>query len=577
MLGFLNPVKTTAVDPFTDVLAADLFWRNVPRSDPITAQKAVCGALADLVARDRPDMGRLRALLALDRHARALVDALLVNYVGGNPQPSSVEMPSWQAAFELCRSFGRAHGQFLRSMRENPQFKGWRELLPGVTLRLFQHRQIELLLRPFVDERSTRFSWKELHETYRFAQSCGVLHATLPISRCHAPDREETTLEREYIQVLTQDLMNEGHFPPHDAFRASQSLPRWCREAALASHKLRGAEHGFVVDLGGDAGLARSTREAPGTCLGFDTTPVLASIRSEMASLRDASGSTGRGSPFRRGRQLRLLGKASLLCAPERPVIARRGERKPAALTVDVAIGLSQILSKLRNKPEGGAAAPRPAIATSDGETITGLDGFTMFPKTGFGGPSTVMQSPTPALDAGPPPLTMVDRSDSGCRLHGPTSAANPIVPGVLIAFRENAASPWTLAVVRRVKKRMAGKRIEIGVEYVGSDPRRIVVVVPDSDARPDRPAGSEQPRFAALFLPESAAHPVLPIKTLIMPMREHAPGDRLSVRSRAAVYTIRLKEPLEEQAEFVWLPFDILDRWLKNEPASAAVMAELR
>ena len=109
--------------------------------------------------------------------ARALVDALLVNYAAGNPQPPAIEIPSWQAAFELCWSFGRAHGQFLRSMRDNPQFQGWREHLPAVALRLFQHRQIELLLRPFVDERSTRFPWKELHEAYRFAQACGVLHA----------------------------------------------------------------------------------------------------------------------------------------------------------------------------------------------------------------------------------------------------------------------------------------------------------------------------------------------------------------------------------------------------------------
>ena len=148
----------------------------------------------------------------------------------------------------------------------------------------------------------------------------------------------------------------------------------------------------------------------------------------------------------------------------------------------------------------------------------------------------------------------------------GRRSAANPIMPGVLIAFREDPAAPWTLAVVRRVKKRLAGKRIEIGVEYVGRDPRRIVVVVPDSDASPDRPAGSEQPRFAALYLPESATHPVLPIKTLVMPARGLASGDRLSVRSRAAVYTIQLKESLEEQSDFVWSPFDVLDRWLKDE-----------
>jgi len=40
-------------------------------------------------------------------------------------------------------------------------------------------------------------------------------------------------------------------------------------------------------------------------------------------------------------------------------------------------------------------------------------------------------------------------------------------------------------------------------------------------------------------------------------------------VRSRRSVYTVRLKEPLEEQSDFIWSPFEILDRWVKDEPAS--------
>ena len=59
-------------------------------------------------------------------------------------------------------------------------------------------------------------------------------------------------------------------------------------------------------------------------------------------------------------------------------------------------------------------------------------------------------------------------------------------------------------------------------------------------------------------------------MKTLVLPARGLAPDDRLSVRSRSSIHTIQLKEPLEEQAEFIWSPFEILDRWLKDEPAPA-------
>ena len=258
-----------------------------------------------------------------------------------------------------------------------------------------------------------------------------------------------------------------------------------------------------------------------------------------------------------------------MLCAPERQVISRRGERKPVALTVEVVAGIAQILRNLRDRPQGAfIAAPRLAAGIED-ITITAFGGFAeipagVYPNDG----STVTQWSTRAVDATRPPMTMVDRSDSGCRLHGPTGDASPITPGALIAFRDGAASPWTLGVVRRVKRRLGGKRVEIGVEFVGNDPRRIIVAAPDSAARP---ASGESSRCAALYLPRSTEHPVLPIKTLVLPARRFAPEDLLTLRSSTAVYTVRLKEPLEEQGDFLWSPFEIVERSAAEEPVPAA------
>ena len=169
----------------------------------------------------------------------------------------------------------------------------------------------------------------------------------------------------------------------------------------------------------------------------------------------------------------------------------------------------------------------------------------------------------------------MVDRSESGCRLHGPTLNSNPLIPGTLIAIREESASPWTLGVVRRVKKRFAGKRAEIGVEYLGRDPRRVIVVGPEVEsttAAAGPPAGAP-PRFAALYLSGTAKHPVLPMKTLVLPVRGLVPNDRLSVRSRTDAYTIQLKEALDEQVEFIWSPFTILEH-RQTETATATATA---
>ena len=562
MFGFLTPVGKEVLGPLTNAAAAEMFWRTLPRDDPVAAQKSVCAALADPVALGSPGMDELRALLALDQRAGMLVDRLLVNCVIRNPQSPSLKTQSFQAAFELCRSFGQTHGQFLRSMRDRSA--RWREYLPYVALRLFQHRQMELMLRPFAVERSIWFSWKELHEAYRFAQSSELLHDELPINRRDSASALGTTLEREYIHVLLQELMNGGQFPPYEAFWVNQSIPRWSRSVVLASPSAPSSKPRFIVDLDGDAGLVRSDREVEGTVLGLDMAPVLESIRNEIALLRDTPSRPKKGSSLGRGRQLKVLNKLDVLCAPERPVIARRGERKPIALTFEVAVGLSQILDELRCTADGVAVTASQTAPMSERGTATAVGVQAEEPLGG----STVTQWPTSAGNAGRSQLTMVDRSDSGCRLHGPTLGTNPIIPGALIAFREDAASPWTLAVVRRVKKRLAGKRIEIGAEFLGRDPRRIIF---DSatESGAAKPATGVPARFAALYLPESTRYPVLPLRTLILPSCGLAPEDCLSVRSRTDGGTVQLKEPLEEQSDFIWSPFEILDRWLRDEPAS--------
>ena len=97
--------------------------------------------------------------------------------------------------------------------------------------------------------------------------------------------------------------------------------------------------------------------------------PFRAAIGDDIASLRDVPGRPSEGSSLGPGRKLKLLRKLSDLGSPERQVIARRGERVPMALTVEVAVGLPQILRAIRNKPEVAVApetrASRRASARS--------------------------------------------------------------------------------------------------------------------------------------------------------------------------------------------------------------------
>ncbi len=139
---------------------------------------------------------------------RRLADTLLVDYAMGAGQPR--ESDAWQSAFELSRSFARAFEYALRYLRDDRPPRGWPEHICNVLLRLFQHRQVEFLLRPFVTEQSLPDCWIELHAAYCYAESMGLLTQPLVSRRNDEARGDESTLEREYIHLLLLELLTSG-------------------------------------------------------------------------------------------------------------------------------------------------------------------------------------------------------------------------------------------------------------------------------------------------------------------------------------------------------------------------------
>ncbi len=377
MPGSVTSMATRAADPVFDATSAAAFWKELPRRDPVAAQKALCELLAGLLARESPGVEQLQALLALDRRADSLVDALLVNYVSGDAEPPTLEKAYWQAAFELARSFGRIHGHFLKSVRDREHYRRWRDYLPSLLARLFHHRQTELLLRPYVDELSTGFSWREVHEAYEYAQSLGVLLQSVSVTRCRAKRPEDSTLQQEYIHVLVQDMMNLGHFSPHEAFWVSQGIPRWCHALTLLPDQARAGQDRFVVDLNSDEGPVRSSVDAAGTRICFDTAPALASISDEMLELRDSRDSPNDPRASGRSRHLKLLRKVNVLFTAKQQMIRRRGERKRAARAVEIIIGLAQVIGALRRRPPAARGALPPLVPDAQQSTFAATGGTT--------------------------------------------------------------------------------------------------------------------------------------------------------------------------------------------------------
>ena len=162
------------------------------------------------------------------------------------------------------------------------------------------------------------------------------------------------------------------------------------------------------------------------------------------------------------------------------------------------------------------------------------------------------------------------DRSASGCRLRASSADAPRVHPGTLVAIRDDETMRWSLVVVRRLKTRI-GDRIDIGVEYVGQNPRGVTMAL--DSRRLDEAAGSNHDKsgvFTALYLRESAKQPTMPFKTVIMSSTVYTGSRCLTLRSATAEYTVRLKEPIEEQDDFVWLPYEVLGSKAAEHPLEA-------
>jgi hypothetical protein len=444
-------------------------------------------ALADLSTRNHLHLDNVRALLGIDQLARSLADALSGEYAMGDAQPQ--ESVAWQSAFELSRSFAFGMRCNLRRL--------CRAGLSTVLLRLFQHRQVDFLLRPFVSVRRLSDCWIELHAAFLHCESADLLRQPLVSRRNDEGRGEESSLEREYIHLLLVELLNVGQLSPYDAFWVSRQIPRWRTVLSLQSQDARApvqpAEHRFVFDLDNAEGLVRPARSSTGNHRYLDLAPMLALIRDEIALLRDPAGPLDDSAPIRRGRQLKLLRKVHAICQPNLERVIRRGDRLPVVSALKVIVGLPHITRMLRHerrKNERGVVTV-PA-AEADEQNCERND-----PGPTFG---------------------LRSRRQAGAR--GGKRRIRRAAPGVAaqglqrvrlqIAWKDREPEPSAAGHPARVSRRRQSaldvgcrasfqetnrRRVDIGVEYVGE----ILCTLTEPIPRPDegsrtRRAGSARP-----------------------------------------------------------------------------------
>jgi hypothetical protein len=558
LFGFLTQNGGTDTDPLGDHEAAEQFARSLPLDDPLKTLRALSKALSTLTNKPARDIEQLGVLLTLDLRTERLCEELLHNSVERGLRTWPPENTVWQALLELASAFGRAYAHFLRQARERSTTRVWLERAPRMLIQFFRHWQVENLLSVFRYEQLAPARWRELHKAYLFGRSL-QLSKSSPTGLDRRKRAADGTLEREYLQILLLQLMNNGEFTPREVFWARQRIVPWSTEVSFKQGdegQLSGRER-FVVDLAGTEGLKRPPVEPAKTLLYLDLKPIVVEIDEEIRTLRNLVGIEDDVRPDLQPVLPSLLPKLKTLFSSKPVRTEWRGGRESIdLLTAHVAAGLAPIVRSLHEEWQQAQATANSSVPLVEEITISDVGGT--WRATADPGKSEAKAITLPAAaDIG---LTeqvwrIMNCSKSGTLLRGRVDDPYRVIPGSLVAFREANVGQWTIGVVRRLKRIMRSN-VEIGVEHIGHNPQGVSITV---DSEREFSAGEMGQRFSALFLRGSAQHPTAPIKTLLLPAREFKPGRCLILLSTTMNYTLRFKEPLERQTDFVWAAFEII------------------
>jgi len=512
----------------------------------IAAQTVLCKELSTLSSTRESSESRLRSLLVLDQYAQHIQGRLLVAYVEGDGQLRPLHPRYLISARRLSRSFARAYEDLLEHIEEAADGL-WRQRITTVLLQLFRQWQGELLLRLLRYKKRNSEQWRQLNKAYRSAQARGLENDV----HSHLVDNQPAsarTLKQQFIEILLLGAMNTGQFSPRELLWANDWIAHWSGLLTLQPVRAKQADrfepNGFVLDISGAEGLKRFHPGETVDLLHLDTVPLVGAIDRRIATPIDMSRVDPSQVTMPQDGQIALLSKLRILFAPDPVQINRRDDRKCIALSVQSVSGLRHIVQAVREESQRRTAQVADTSGALDANTPT----------------ISVATTRVPAV------WQVRDWSQSGCRLRGRTTDLNDVVPGSLISIREHQNAHLIVAVVRRLRRLMVD-HIEIGVEHIGREPRFVKLIngsYPDSSVT-DLPNGPHR-IFGALYLPVSVKRPTIGIKALVVPVAAFNPGQIVTLLSSTGTHSLRLKKALEQQADFVWTTFTLID---KQEPRS--------
>lgn len=560
MFAFLSPGARDTGDPLTSVRSVTVWLRELPSLDVVARQALVLRAFDAMRQSRRPiDFARAQAVEYLDAALGADRRQLFRQYVESLESAPKVSERIWQASLDLAQAFIGAYQALLEAALAPAAYGRWKPHVPVMFARLIHYYGTDAKLRVCRHERWIPAKWLELHRAYMRACELGVdrVPTSLGASGGHGT---QWTVEQEYVFALLIHQLNSGNLSPANLDWVATQVRGFSRKLELVA--LPKTMEGFFVDVAGRTGLARRTGQDAGAMLRYLDTTVLANqLDMALAALRHSE-ETDQGpvGPVNQQRAM-ILEKARAAVAPNLNTDMRRDPRTPCAIGARVRIGLARIQYEL-SKPQNGPLSPD----TAANEEIE------VYPVAAPARAKARVPDEHDTLSASlarfPDPVWEVrDRSVTGLRICAGGGIGQTLMLGALVAVRQTDAGQWLLGVIRRLNK-VSNEDVEAGVSviaervvavtlYVKREVKQeLGIIVNGLDASM---MGS---RFEGLYLPPpSRPDKPLVVKTLIVPTPEYAEGRKVLLVTGRSIYTIALRQLVEQRADWSWVAIQILEK----------------
>ena len=548
------------VDSIVSVKSTAAWLRELPSLDVVARQQLVMRAFDAMRQSRRPmDLSRAHALQYLDAALGADRRQLFRQYVESLESAPKVADRIWQASLDLAQAFIGAYQKVLETALAPSAYGRWKAHVPILFARLLHYYGSDAKLRVCRHERWIPAKWGELHQAYLRACELGIDRVPTSLGAT-AGNGTQWTVEQEYVFTLLVHQLNSGNLTPANLDWAASQIRGWSRKLELVA--IPKTMEGFFVDAAGRNGLARRTGQEAGAMLRYlDTTSLASQLDMTIAALRHSE-ETDQGpvGPINQQRAM-ILEKARAAVAPNLNADMRRDPRMPCAVAARVRIGLARIQQEL-NKPQEAEPAEEPA-ANEEIEVYA------------VAGPARAKQrvpDETDTLSASlstfsDPMWEVRDRSVAGLRICAGGGVGQTLMLGALVAVRQSDVSQWLLGVVRRVNK-LSQDEVEAGVSLIAE---RVVAVSLYARREVKQELGIVVngfdssmlgPRFDGLYLPPpSRPDKPLVVKTVIVPTPEYSEGRKLMLLTGHSIYTIALRQLVEQRADWSWAAIQIVEK----------------